>query len=243
MDAILSDIHGNLEALDEALDSIERFGVDRVICLGNVVGYGPDPVACIERLMDADLLVAGDWDIAVAGEIEPDWPGPNLRQLHWNREQLKGRDDLIKWLQSGLLSFSEGERTYYHATPRDRSDWIFPEDVYCPQRLDRFVKESTRISFCGNNHLAGLLRKTDQWNYFAEVETEGDWQLLSGDCICSVGSVGQPRDGDARGAYVLCDGPWVRFIRFEYNHDRTAAKIRAIPEIEDIQGDRLSEGR
>ena len=85
MDAILSDIHGNLEALEAVLSAAQACGADRVICLGDIVGYGPNPVECAERLRECDLFIAGDWDLAAVAADDPPWNEHLVHQVHWVR--------------------------------------------------------------------------------------------------------------------------------------------------------------
>lgn len=71
--AIISDIHGNLEALTAVLDKIESLGIERIVCLGDIVGYGPNPVECIHLLKDCEAIVTGDWDAAAISTDDPCW--------------------------------------------------------------------------------------------------------------------------------------------------------------------------
>ena len=243
MDAIISDIHGNLEALDAVLSAAHACVADRFICLGDIVGYGPNPIECIARLRDFDIVIAGDWDLATISLNDPPWHELLVQQVHWVRSQLAGRESALTFLHSASPSQTIDGKTYFHGTPHDPSEWIFPEDLYNTGKMTRVTEVAGSMSFCGHNHIAGLYRATPRWTYSTAFELGDRWYSLDGTCICSVGSVGQPRDSDPRASFVLCDGMRARFIRIEYNHRLTASKIRATASIPDMHGDRLSYGR
>lgn len=247
--AIISDIHGNLEALVSVLGYIESFSVKRIVCLGDIVGYGPNPVECIHLLRQCETLIIGDWDAAAISSDDPCWPTFLLEQLRWVRDEIVGDESAQEILKSGCVAKLAGDIAFFHAMPRDFSDWIFPEDVFTPQKLDRVVEQSAPLAFCGHNHLAGVhLRTTHDssatpWTYKDFLEVGDGWFTPNGPCICSVGSVGQPRDSDPRASFVILRDQQLRFVRVEYDHQITADKIRANPLIRDIHADRLSQGR
>ncbi len=85
--ALISDIHGNLESLDAVLADIDRQQIDKVYCLGDVVGYGPNPGECLDRIMHCDLCLLGDWDEVV--RKDDIGSGPDSRHISWTRRQLK----------------------------------------------------------------------------------------------------------------------------------------------------------
>jgi hypothetical protein len=247
--AIISDIHGNLEALRAVLDQIDKLGIRRVVCLGDIVGYGPNPVQCIHLLKDCDAIVTGDWDAAAISSDDPCWSPILLEHLRWVRDEIACDLSAQQFVKSGCLAMLIGDVAFFHAMPCDFSDWIFPEDVFTPKKLDRIIEQSASLAFCGHNHLAGVHFKTTQhstpthWNYQSFTEAGEDWFTPEGPCICSVGSVGQPRDSDPRASFVVLRDRQFRFVRVEYDHQLTADKIRANPLIRNIHADRLSQGR
>tara|TARA_R110002049_G_scaffold288423_1_gene470934 strand:+ start:115997 stop:116746 length:750 start_codon:yes stop_codon:yes gene_type:complete len=249
MQAIISDIHGNLEALKAVISKIDLLGISRIVCLGDIVGYGPNPVECIHLLKDCETIVTGDWDAAAVSTDDPCWSPFLLEQLRWVRDEIAGDHSAQQIIKSGCLAKLTSDVAFFHAMPRDFSDWIFPEDVFTPQKLDRIVEQSSSLAFCGHNHLAGVHFKTTrhfttkQWNYRTFIEVGDDWFTPEGPCICSVGSVGQPRDSDPRASFVVLRKRQFRFVRVEYDHELTADKIRTNPRIRDVHADRLSQGR
>lgn len=246
MDAILSDIEGNLEALEAVLDSVEQYHVERIICLGDLVSYGPNPVECVELLRGSEIYIASDWDLAAAAAIKFERCLEEMQQLAWVQKQFVARPELLDFLRSGKFIHSSGNRTYFHGTPQSRSEYIFPEEIYIPGKLDRILKPAQAVSFCGETHVPGLFTKQPDWNFQAPHELSKDWISLSDfqeRCLCNVGSVGQPRDGDRRASYVLDDGERIRFVRVDYDSETTRRKIRDNPDLDDNAGDRLSWGR
>lgn len=241
--AIISDIHGNLEALTPVLDKIESLGIERIVCLGDIVGYGPNPVECIQLLKDCECIVTGDWDAAAISTDDPCWSTFLLEQLRWVRDEIAGDQSAQQIIKSGCLVKLIGDIAFFHAMPRDFSDWVFPEDVFSLEKLDRIVEESASLAFCGHSHLAGVHFKTSEWNYESFIDVGDGWFTPEGPCICSVGSVGQPRDSDPRASFVVLRDHQFRFVRVDYDHQLTADKIRANPLIRDIHADRLSQGR
>jgi len=246
MDAILSDIEGNLEALEAVLESAIAHGADRIICLGDIVGYGPNPVECVELLRSCNLYIASDWDLAAASNQNPEWMTHLLRKLAWVRQQFAPHPELLNFLRSGKTIYTNGNKTYFHGTTLRGDNFIFPEDIYIPGKLDRILEATASISFCGNTHVPGLFSQMPDWNFQAPEEFSDHWLNLnnhSGRCLCNVGSVGQPRDGDRRASYVLNDGDRIRFVRIDYDSDKTRKKILGNPDQDDNDGERLSYGR
>lgn len=248
MDAIISDIHGNLEALNAVLLSAQSWAVTRIVCLGDIVGYGPNPVECAERLLACDVFVSGDWDVAAVAANPPKWSEHLLSHLNWVKSRLGNAEQSSRLRQVFSVPTPcrvEGDKTYFHGTPRDRSEWLFPEDIYLKSKMEQIASDSLRYGFCGHNHIAGIYSRSseDAWEFRSDGELGDGWHVLEDSSICSVGSVGQPRDGDPRAAFVLCDGNQVRFVRVPYDLDSTMCKIKAIPEIDRLHADRLRKGR
>ncbi|WP_283433072.1 metallophosphoesterase family protein [Neorhodopirellula lusitana] len=178
--AIISDIHGNLEALTAVLSQIESLGIKRIVCLGDIVGYGPNPVQCIHLLADCETTVTGDWDAAAISTDDPCWSPFLLEQLHWVRHEIANDQSAQQIMKSGCLAKLTDDIAYFHAMPHNFSDWIFPEDLYDPKKLDRIIEESASLAFCGHNHLTGVHFETSrqsnatQWNYKSFIEAGDD---------------------------------------------------------------------
>ncbi|VTU00358.1 Metallophosphoesterase OS=Planctomyces brasiliensis (strain ATCC 49424 / DSM 5305 / JCM 21570 / NBRC 103401 / IFAM 1448) GN=Plabr_0624 PE=4 SV=1: Metallophos_2 [Gemmataceae bacterium] len=241
--AVLSDIHANLEALDAVLDDIARHPVTRIICLGDVLGYGPNPIECLERAMEWNVTLMGDHDQAVMAQ-PVGFSLPTLeRWTIWQRERLEssGRNDLWEYLGLRPRSRRDGDFLFVHGSPRNPlNEYLFPEDVYNEKKMDANFRLTEQYCFAGHTHVPGVFT---EGRFLAPDEFGGVYRLDHRKTIVNVGSVGQPRDGDWRACYALVDGLTVTFRRVEYDVDATVQKIYANPELDNFLGDRLREGR
>jgi diadenosine tetraphosphatase ApaH/serine/threonine PP2A family protein phosphatase len=223
--AVVSDIHGNLEALDAVLADVAG-RADAVLCLGDLVGYGADPRACIERLAERALAItAGNHEYAVAGLIDLGWFNPYARAAAlWTRERLDA--DHRSYLGALPLVAQVDDATLVHASPDHPEEWEYL--VSAEDGFQAFAAFTTRLCFVGHSHLPGLwsLGSTGPvWIPGAvEVDLEHGRRYL-----VNVGSVGQPRDRDARAAYALWDAErgTVAIRRVPYDVDGARSKIMA----------------
>ncbi len=241
---LLSDIHGNLEALEAVLDRVEE---DAIVCLGDVVGYGPDSVECVRRSEDWKHVVSGQMDLAMLNQEPGRW-NPTLEEhiaLMRNRfVQASDSQALFKILNSYRSEFTSDGIRFFHGAPRNIRDWIFPEDVYCPAKLDEIVDSPGHALIGGGSHLPGLFRRqADGWEFICPENGEPYELPVDGRTIVTVGSVGQPRDGDPRAAYATTDGSTIVFHRVEYDIELTRNKINDDPGLPDMFGERLLFGR
>jgi predicted phosphodiesterase len=198
---IVSDIHGNLEALETVLDSLKDHGVERILCLGDQVGYGPDPAACVERIMDsADIVVAGNHDRAVSGLIGMERFNTQAREaIDWTRTQTTREiDDILTGLP---LMVTEDLMTAVHASPYEPEAWHYMLTEAEARR--GFSVLTNRVCFVGHSHIPLVFIEDSGGNIRLEtassIHLEKDKRY-----IINVGSVGQPRDNDAR----ACMGLW-----------------------------------
>src|SRR5215210_3206869 len=198
--AVLSDIHGNLPALEAVLDALAPY--DAVWQLGDIVGYGPQPEAVIERLRrEGATGVSGNHDAAALGRIEPSWFNDDARTaVIWAAEQLGAATK--QWLAALPERHVEGQFTLVHGSPRDPT-W---EYVYStPVARANFPEFETPHCLVGHTHIPLVFREDD-----GLIETlapsEGSKLVLDQRrTILNPGSVGQPRDGDARACGMLLD--------------------------------------
>jgi len=255
--AIISDIHSNTEALRAVLDDIASRDVQQVICLGDVLGYGPDPAECLDMVMRAaSVTLMGNHDSAVLYE-------PNKFNLaaeaacFWTRQQLEQeRDDALRnarWEFLGNLPVKHtmsgeglglGEMIFAHGSPRRPvNEYIFPDDVYNnPNRVLGQFERFAHLCFVGHTHVPGVFFDTP--DFYAPDELEGVFEVSPNHkALINVGSVGQPRDRDSRASYVLVEGNLVRFVRVPYNVEAVMQKVLGNPELDDYIGLRLKEGR
>jgi diadenosine tetraphosphatase ApaH/serine/threonine PP2A family protein phosphatase len=246
--AIISDIHSNLEALQAVLKDIEAQSVSEVYCLGDVIGYGPNPRECIDLVMDCKLVLLGNHDQGAMFDPE----GFNTsaeRAIFWTRSQLESPNEARpikerRWefLAERPRTFKENGYLYVHGSARNPlNEYVFPEDIYNQRKMERIFALVERYCFQGHTHVPGIFTETLQFHSPEEVDSA--YKLDGRKTLCNVGSVGQPRDGDWRACYVLLDDDTIRYRRVEYDIDTTIKKIYSIPDLENFLGDRLREGR
>lgn len=205
---IISDIHANLEALESVLRDGDELGIQDWICLGDIVGYGADPEACIEVVRSrCKIIIMGNHDEAASVEANPDDFNPVARQaIIWTKYTVSDSNRL--WLRSLPLDHQEGNRLYVHSSPRDPGLWnyIFTESE--ARRQMTVLDESVKFCFIGHSH--------ETFRYVDSNGTE----------LINVGSVGQPRDGDPRASYVIFRSDGVtEHRRVEYDVAKAQQKI------------------
>jgi predicted phosphodiesterase len=248
--AIISDIHANLEALQAVLAHIDTLNVDQVVCLGDMIGYGPNPAECLDLVMDkCDVTILGNHDQAAI--FDPEGFNPiALRAIFWTREQMEQRGDPAqidrRWDFIGELPrrLDEGEFLYVHGSPRDpTNEYVFPEHIYEQSRIDALMSRFQRYCFQGHTHIPGVF--TESYQFLPPEENDFFFNLGEQKIMINVGSVGQPRDGDPRACYVVLDNSErsVQFYRVEYDVEATRQKILGTPELDDMLGNRLVTGR
>ena len=224
---IVSDIHSNLEALDAVLAHADREGgFDRIWCLGDLVGYGPDPSACLGLLREFDLVaVAGNHDYAAAGVIDAsDFNGAAYAAIQWTAEQLAADD---KSFLAGLPMVSQQPPfTLVHGSLRDP---IVEYLTHPSQALATLELLTTPYCLVGHSHYPFICRENAGRPLFKAL-SDGQPVALNGErCIVNPGSVGQPRDSDPRSGYAVFDsnGPSVEHFRIEYDIATTQNKMRS----------------
>jgi diadenosine tetraphosphatase ApaH/serine/threonine PP2A family protein phosphatase len=247
--AILSDIHANLEALEAVLDDIKAQGIQEIYCLGDIIGYGPNPRECIDLAIQRfKVCLMGNHDQAAVFDPEG-FNAAAERAIFWTRAQLETRGDARqnekRWEFLGELPavHREGEFLYVHGSPRiPLNEYIFPEDIYNRRKMESLFSRIDKYCFVGHTHVPGIFLER---GVFLEPADLKDKTFTLGDekVIVNVGSVGQPRDGDPRACYVILDDGKIQFRRVEYDMEKTIRKIYEIPELDRFSADRLREGR
>lgn len=249
--AIISDIHGNFEALTAALGRIGDLNVDEIICLGDIIGYGPDPIKCLDIVIEkCQLTILGNHDQAAI--FDPEGFNPvAMKAIFWTREQLeKDNGDFaqadLRWDFLGELPrrHDEGEFLFVHGSPRDpTNEYVFPETVYEKDLLALLMSRFEKVCFQGHTHIPGMFTESGQ--FIAPEEQEHFFKLGDEKCMFNVGSVGQPRDGNPKSCFVVLDDEekTVEYQRVEYDWETTRQKIYAIDKLDNMLGDRLLTGR
>jgi diadenosine tetraphosphatase ApaH/serine/threonine PP2A family protein phosphatase len=237
--AVVADVHSNLEAFEAVLeDSRNNGGHDVVWSLGDLVGYGPDPTACIRLLQSQPhVAIAGNHDYAATGAIGTEEFNPlAIEASRWTAAQLTMEDQL--WL-SGLSAVQiEGEFTLTHGSLLDPI-WDYLASV--AGAAAHLKHQTTRYGLVGHTHLPVVFFATRDGAEAADaIDTPLDDQRF----VANPGSVGQPRDGDPRAAYCLLDTEVRRlqFRRVPYDIEVTQAKMRAVG-LPEFLAERLSRGR
>ena len=225
--AIVSDIHGNRQAFEAVLDAIEETDCRELWCLGDLVGYGADPDACVDLAREhTAICLAGNHDLGVRGTIplEQFSRGAAIA-AHWTRETITA--DTLAYLRSLEPQSLDQAVALYHASPRDPI-W---EYVLSPLQAELCMDVQAKpISLIGHSHVALYFSR---WPGAAATgETRDDGEMLEvgeGEWLVNPGSVGQPRDGDPRAAWLELDtGDWTAlYHRTEYDIAGAAAAIRA----------------
>lgn len=247
--AILSDIHGNLAALEAVLEDVRTQVVDEIICLGDVVGYGPRPRECLDKTMEFAFTVLGNHDSSAIFDPEG-FNSTAERAIFWTREQLHTADTpalcrrRLEFICKMPRVVQRDAQLFVHGSPRGpTTEYVFPEDTQNPRKMDKLFSLVTRVCFQGHTHVPGIftsenrfIRSSDVSERFRLFDNVAKWMV-------NVGSVGQPRDGDPRSCYVIWDDNTVTFRRIPYDIEQTVREIEAEPELDDMLGYRLREGR
>ena len=240
--AIISDIHANLQALEAVLEQIRAADCEAVWCLGDVVGYGADPEACVDLIRDnAGVCLAGNHDLAVTGGLSiEDFSDAARRAAEWTREKIS--EEARQFLDSLDSADEHQVVSLYHASPRDPV-W---EYVLSPLQADlAFEVQPQRISVVGHTHVALEFHRFDGETATGETRRAGDeLDVGAGHWLLNPGSVGQPRDGDPRAAWLELDTEdWTAaYRRTEYDIEGAAWAIRAA-RLPEVLAERLSYGQ
>ena len=231
MIAVISDIHGNLEALEAVLEDAARETVDEIICLGDVVGYGADPNGCLARVLaEAKVTVLGNHDAAARDLSEAENFNEVAREaIQWTQEQLT--DEHLEVLGGLPFEFVQDEARFVHASPVDPPAWHY---ILTEQEAwNAFEACPEPLCFVGHSHVPlRVLLRNGRLEVLDDEVVEFTDDLRA---LVNVGSVGQPRDGDWRASYALFDSENRRVIarRVDYDIEKASSKILAagLPEI------------
>jgi diadenosine tetraphosphatase ApaH/serine/threonine PP2A family protein phosphatase len=221
--AIVSDIHGNLHALEAVREAIDRDAPDAIWCLGDLVGYGPRPNRCCAVVAErADFCLIGNHDLAVLGRLDLDEFQPDAAvSARWTSAALE--EEPRAYLESLEPSGEREGVGLFHASPRDPIwEYVLSPDVAAAS----MVAASQELVLVGHSHVALHYRVSDGLLLPAPEGTELD--LGSDRWLLNPGSVGQPRDTDPRAAWMLLDleGRRASFRRVEYDVAKTQQEIR-----------------
>ncbi len=250
--AIVSDLHSNMEAADAVFAHMRSLGIEGMCCLGDVVGYGPDPAHCADLIRGhADFTVMGNHDEALfhgAEDFNPhartaiDWTRAQLRPRWWSSSEAKGR---WRWLRALPLEHRIGRFHFVHGSTRDPvREYVLSTDGFLnPSKLRGIFESFEGITLCGHTHHPGV--HTEDLGFLG-LEGAGELTIeLPPDekRIINVGSVGQPRDGDNRACYAVLTEDSLTWHRVAYDYRATMDKILAKGALNEVLARRLALGK
>ena len=258
--AIISDIHGNLEALRTVLDTIDKLDhVDEVVCLGDIVGYGPWPKECVDTIRErCEWCLCGNHDVALLSQAfgfnrlakdAIDWQRKELKPKHPFAFANKNRWRFLEGLYDRRIE-NDHEDIYVHASPRDPvMEYVEESDCadmgFGPgEKIVEIMSLIKKICFVGHSHRPGIVTAECKWISPADLP-DGKYTIPEGSkALCNIGSVGQPRDEDSRSCFVTYDlDRTVQFHRVEYDIDKVIETIKTIPQLHVRLGERLKLGK
>lgn len=223
--AVISDIHGNLEALEAVLADIDRFKLDGIWCLGDVIGYGPDPLPCLDLVYaQCQICLAGNHDYAGIDKIDTSMFNPYARaSAAWTKEQLRPED--LGFLRSMPLMVVGSEITAVHASLDKPEEFHYVTGMSAAEKC--FSLLTNGILVIGHTHLPICFLDTKPMSY-----TMDDVVFLEkgARALVNVGSVGQSREEDKRACYAIIDTVrrLIRYRRVEYDkatHDKKLQRL------------------
>jgi len=239
--ALLSDIHANLEALTAVLTEIERHKVDEVFSLGDVIGYGCNPVECLELIdKTCHIRLMGNHEYAVLGRVSTEsYTSAARAATEWTQQVTTDRELAI--MSDFLMDYEFENVLLVHASPFDPKEWHY---ILTPsEAADAFEKTDRRLCFHGHTHIpvifsenpGALPRRKSAHDFDPHPESR---------YLINVGSVGQPRDNDPRACFLIydTDEQSIEYHRVEYDIAKTQAKMTSA-ELPHMLIDRLAVGR
>jgi predicted phosphodiesterase len=220
--AVISDIHSNLEALTRVLGEVGREGADKIICLGDVVGYGADPNECVRLVRErCDACLIGNHDSVACGLEEPEFFNPMARDAAlWTRAVLS--EDNKEYLRSLPSKLEIGGFVIVHGAISHPDKYITsPRDA----AQEFALMQSVSLCFFGHTHVMGCYRLREGRLEFTKehgISVEHGAKYL-----VNPGSVGQPRDRDPRASFLIFEpeGGRINFFRIDYDIERAQRKI------------------
>lgn len=238
---ILSDIHSNLEALTAVVqDAVDRGAFDAIWCLGDVVGYGPDPGACIELIRGYELLaVAGNHDTVAVGKAGADeFNYAAKAAIEWTSTQLSPADTEFLSGLPRVVTF--GPFTMVHGSLRDNlNEYLLEQEA----AIATFGMLETKFCLVGHSHLAFICRENGGSPQFYQFVEDEVYPLEEERLVINPGCVGQPRDRDPRPSYAIYDsnGETIERHRVTYSIEDTQEKMKGA-NLPQYLVDRLSHG-
>lgn len=241
---MISDIHSNRQALEAVLAQVDATGVDQIWCLGDLVGYGAEPDACTTLIRErSSVCLVGNHDLAVLGALDiSTFSEAASTAVEWTRENVS--EETLEFLSTLDPAASQSGVGLFHASPRDP---IWEYVLSADQAEASFEAQAERVGLIGHSHIALFFVRPPGSRGYPQVAQAADGvelKVAEGDWLLNPGSVGQPRDGDPRAAWLELDTEaWVaRYHRVGYDIEGAAAAIVAAG-LPDLLAERLEVGR
>ncbi|WP_462324922.1 metallophosphoesterase family protein [Desulfoplanes sp.] len=236
--AVISDIHANLEALEAVLADIDGRGIARIVCLGDLVGYGPNPEEVVRLFRNRSIpSVVGNHEMGVLHDRSLSWFNPKTRANVLRMREMLSREskDFLATLPRNLIV---DDGLFVHGFP-PKSPFVYLYQMSGETLAKRLAGLSHSPAFVGHTHEL-VLEGLNNGNVESSILGEGKFALDYEKCIVNVGSVGQPRDRDRNAKYVVWDkkGNTIGVYRVPYDADKTVAKIKELG-FPDFYGERL----
>jgi predicted phosphodiesterase len=242
--AVIADVHANLAALESVIAHIQGEGAEAIWSLGDIIGYGPDPRACLQAAGEFEVNLLGDHEEAVLlgsigfnpmAKIAIDW---TRRELSLDTKPPEENRALWNFIGRMEKQRSHGNFLLVHASPREPTrEYLFKQDCRDQRRMDQIFSSredvNWRVCLAGHSHQSGVFVHGEPCAFLAPAECGHEYRHagLQHRILVSVGSVGQPRDGDPRASYVTVDDETIRFHRVEYDHRRVIDRYKEVPEL------------
>jgi len=223
--AIISDIHGNLEALESVLVEIGKTGVDSILCLGDVVGYGPNPNECVDIIRKrAEVTLAGNHDYAPIGKLDVSFFNPWARSaIEWTADKLTKSS--VDFLIDLPMRIDLDGFTLVHATPQNPEEWNYINTI--GDAALNFPEFNGQICFIGHSHVPMAVYVNEKNDH--RVSKKNPLNIKKNHrYIINVGSVGQPRDLNPKASFAIYDNKIKVYENFRvgYAVAETQRKIR-----------------
>ena len=232
------------------LEDIDRRGIREILCLGDIVGYGPNPIECVDLVRQrCQAVICGNHDEAL---IKGPWGFNHLARqaIEYHQRLMRPRfyrfGSRARWefLASRPLSVERDDFLLVHGSPRDpTTEYVLPQDVDWPQpgKFEEIFSAFGHVCFVGHTHVPGVFSEGPTFLAQADI---GESFLCDDDkMLVNVGSVGQPRDGNWKACYLTIEEPRrFEYHRLEYPIELTQRKIRSIDELDNRLADRLASG-
>lgn len=256
IEAVISDIHSNIDALEAVLADIKKRDIKRIVCLGDVIGYGSMPAECLEKAMEFDVCLMGNHEWAVINEaVGFNLPARNA--VEYSRNQVKpgflkfGRGRGWEFINSLPDRHEEDEGMYLfvHGSPTSPiEEYVLKNEVdetlqTYTKKIEKAFDNTKWVALLGHTHTPGII--STEAKYVHPSELEGPYQFEpEHKYLVNVGSVGQPRDNDPRACYALLDRDdnRIEYVRVKYDVEKAMERIRKVGLLDDVLADRLGKG-